>query len=52
MYLSWIVFGLITGLLAGKFTKTRLSLNNIVLGVVGAAVGGYRKPLASTGYQF
>ena len=40
--LGWIVFGLITGWLAGKFTKTRLSLlNNIVLGVVGAAVGGF-----------
>jgi len=44
--LSWIVVGLIAGWLATQFFRARFGLlGDIILGVVGALVGGY---LAST----
>jgi uncharacterized membrane protein YeaQ/YmgE (transglycosylase-associated protein family) len=41
--LGWIVFGLITGFIASKLVNSRGegTLLDIVLGVVGAVVGGY-----------
>lgn len=42
-FFSWILLGALAGWLAGKFMKTKKMglLTNIIVGVIGAFVGGF-----------